>query len=230
MDQRACPKCGAENPSTAGFCWQCYGRFEVSESSAATVGTVTAGPLARASVLAPPAPPPPYPGPTTTGTSAMSWVTRGLVLVVAAVGGWLAVDWFLNRSPFPEEIAGQPRMESEQARDFQEFLQSAAETLDLEMESAFYGRTLPAFMLLTIALPEGTTADQLWAQLDAASADVMQPFPIQDGSDFGCAPGAQGFGAMCVWIEDGLLVEVDGLSASVEELEPIARDLRDELG
>lgn len=229
MEQRACPQCAAENPSTAGYCWQCYGHFDSSEGPSAAAGTVTEGPLARAGVLAPPAPPPLHPAPTTGGT-AVSWVVRGVVLVVAAVGGWLAVDWFLNRSPFPEEIAGQPRIESEEARDVQEFLQSAAEMLDLEMESAFYGRGMPSFMMLTITLPEGTTADQLWAQLDAASADVMQPYPIPDGSDFGCAPGAQGFGAMCVWVEDDLLVEVDGLSSSVEELETIARDLRAELG
>jgi hypothetical protein len=222
VSERICDRCGGQNRPDAAYCWQCYASFGTGRGSepiragrigpaAAAAGNGT-GPVATAS-------PPTSPTPETTGTAWGRWLVKGVVFVLGFAGGWWAVNhFFFGGFPFPDQMAGQPRVESEEVRDAADAIASFAEILDVEMEMAFYGtETEPVYVMFAFEIPD---------QVPLPGAQPFSPTPTGDIA-FQCAPDAQGAG--CVWGQDGHMVGVGGVSQTVEELDPVARALQAEL-
>jgi hypothetical protein len=239
MDERTCVKCGANSAAGAEYCWQCYTPFGVPAAvSAPTSGGPLTAALGRgpgagtpAAVLTDPATvtrwQPIHGSARETG---LRWLVRGLVFVAAAAAGYVGYQWLFGGFPFPDEVAGQGRMESAQARDIQEYLAEAGDLIGLEYEAAFYGDgPLPRFVMHAVVLPDGRNGRQVWKELDTAAGGVMDPYPVAPGADVGCADASTGEGALCVWVQDDVLVELDGLGLSAAELEPLADQVRGEL-
>jgi hypothetical protein len=142
-------------------------------------------------------------------------VWRGLLFVVGFAGGWWVVNQlFFDGFPFPDQVAGQPRVESREAEEATEALSALGGLLDVEMEFAFYGPEVqPAYVMFAFELPERLLP-----------LDVQ---PTSRGSiPFQCRTDVQGSG--CIWEVEGMIVGLGG-SGTPEELEPVARRVRAEL-
>jgi hypothetical protein len=224
MDERTCDQCGAQNPINAAYCWQCHARWDGSASPSAPVrpGTIRAAPVGAygggpgGSVLT--APPPPHVG----APAGRSWgrlLAAAVVFVAGVAGGWWLVDrLFFGGFPFPDEVAGQERVDSEVARDAADVIASIGEILDVDMEMAFYGTDLrPAYVMVAFELP------------DAGAVTQVPPFGGASAGDFSfqCGPDAQG--AACLWEEGGTVVGIGGIGQTPEQLEPVARRVRTDL-
>jgi hypothetical protein len=144
---------------------------------------------------------------------------KGVVFVLAFGGGWWAVNhFFFGGFPFPDQVSGQPRVESERARDAAEAIASIAEMLDVEMEMAFYGtEAQPAYVMFAFEIPD---------QVALPGAQLFSQSPAGE-IPFQCGPDAQG--AACVWDHDGRVVGVGGIGQTVEQLDPVARQVQAEL-
>jgi hypothetical protein len=147
------------------------------------------------------------------------WVVKGVLFVVGFAGGWWAVHhFFFSGFPFPDQVAGQARVDTEAARDAAEAVASLAEILNVDVEMAFYGtEAQPAYVMFAFEVPEGLplTGAPPFSQTGSG------------GIPFQCAPDAQGAG--CVWEQDGTVVGVAGIGQTVDQLDPVARQVRSEL-
>jgi ribosomal protein L40E len=228
VDERACPSCGAQNAATAEYCWQCLTRFggppagapEGSVRGSALRAALGTGPGAGtpAAVLTEPV--------TTTrwqpqhSTDRMARVAvKVLVGLVAALVGFVGYRWLTRGFPFPGEIAGFERTDAEESEQASAAIESIAQVLGVEVEAAFYGDVLqPTYVMSAFEMPaEGPLVG-------------VQPFggaPGGGGIRFQCGPDAQG--AACVWEQDGRLVGIAGVGQTVEQLEPVARQVHAEL-
>jgi hypothetical protein len=231
MDEQTCPRCGAKSAAGAAYCWQCFARFADPAPAESQVGpTATAGPLAAAlgrgpgagtpaAVISEPATVTRWQPQQKAGRdAALGWVVRGLVFVVAAVGGYFGYQWLFGGFPFPDEVGGYERVESDDVEGAAEAVASIAEILEVEMEIALYGSEIqPAYVMFVFEVPE-----------EGALAGV-QPFggPASGEIGFQCGPDAQGAG--CVWEQEGQLVGLGAIGQTVEQLEPVARQVKAEL-
>jgi hypothetical protein len=219
VNERACARCGAQNPAAAAFCWQCFASF----AGEAPAGPVRAGKIGPAAyggtggVMAPPAPAPM--STTTSSTGWTRWVIKGVLFLVGFAAGWWAVDhFFFSGFPFPDEIAGQPRAESDATRDAAEAFSEIAEIFNVEMEMALYGSEIqPTYIMFAFEVPE---------ELPLGGAPGLS----QTGTGeipFQCAPDSTG--AACVWGLDGSMVGLGAFGQTVEQLDPVARQVQAEL-
>jgi hypothetical protein len=218
MNERACERCGAENRADASYCWRCYTPF-----GGATPPTVTAagriGAAAYASGSRSVATAPSTLAPATAGGDRAAWVVKGVVFVLAFAGGWWLVNHFLfSGFPFPDEVAGYERVESDEAREAVEAIAAFGQAFDFEMEMAFYGtEARPAYMMFVFEVPE---------QMPPTAA---KPFGASSGSlPFQCQEEVQG--TSCYWSDrDGNVLGVGGFGRSLAEVEPVARRVRADL-
>jgi hypothetical protein len=213
MDQRHCDRCGAENPSDAVYCWQCHARWGGAHSGAAPTRT---GMIRAASFKGDATSPVLTASPDVRPAQAAerSWsrlVLTGLFLVVGFAGGWWLVDrLFFSGFPFPDQVAGQPRVESELATDASEAIASIGEIFDVEMEMAFYGTGVtPVYVMFAFEVPD--------------SPILPQATPVGPGGEvaFQCMPDVQG--SACVWSRDDTIVGLAGVGQTVEQIDPVAR-------
>jgi hypothetical protein len=219
MDQRVCPQCDAENRGDAAFCWQCHARWD----AAPEVATPRLGGIRSASLGGPSTtlvgttPRPPVPA-EATGRPWPRLVLTGLLFVAGFAGGWWLVDrLFFSGFPFPDQVDGQPRIESDLTNEASEVLSSIGELLDVETEMAFYGTdTASAYMMFAFEVPQGA------------------PIPLSGGPvaggdvEFQCQPHTSG--SACVWSSGETVVGLGAFGRPVEELEPVARTVQAELG
>jgi hypothetical protein len=226
MDEHACAQCGAQNRADAQYCWQCYAPVGGSgAASAATApsraGTIRAATIGGAAggngsaVMTAPSPTPVQP---VRGTSPWAWVVRAVLFAAAFAGGWWLVNhFFFGGFPFPDQVAGHERVESENARDAAEAITAFGEAFNLEMEMAFYGPEVqPVYMMFVFEMPEGVPL-------------AGQPFGGPTGSaPFQCQEQPQG--ASCFWTgEDGQVIGVGGMGKPAAEVEPVARQVQSDL-
>jgi hypothetical protein len=220
VDERTCDQCGAQNPIDAAYCWQCYARWDGSASPSAPVrpGTIRAAPVGAygggpgGSVLT--APPPPHVG----APAGRSWgrlLAAAVVFVAGFAGGWWLVDrLFFGGFPFPDEVAGHERVDSDRAEEVADALASLGGLLDVEMEFAFYGSEIePAYVMFAFEIPDGINPTSL------------QGFPIGDVR-FQCRPESEG--SSCFWQHDGMIVGLGG-NGPPAGIEPVARRVQTEL-
>lgn len=219
MDERTCPQCGVQNPPASVYCWQCYARFD--DGYAPTIGPVRAGtirpaqPSQTGAVLTAPAPP--HLATTPPHRPMAGWVVKGVFFVLSFAGGWWAVDhFFFSGFPFPDQVAGQPRVESQAAEQVADALSQMGQALDVEMEFAFYGSEIdPAYVMFAFEVP------------DAGSLGGVPGLTGSDGSiPFQCSPDFQG--SACIWEHEGMAVGLGG-PGTPDQIEPVARQVRAEL-
>jgi hypothetical protein len=226
MDEHACANCGAQNRDDAAYCWRCYtpvGRTSApvamvparaGASRSTTVGEYGGGNgsgMRNAS--------PSSPVGTTRETSSMAWLFRAVLFVAAFAGGWLLVNhFFFSGFPFPDQIAGHQRVDSQNARDAAETITAFGQAFDMEMETAFYGSEVqPEYMMFVFEMPEG---------LPMAGS---QPFTGAAGPvPFTCQEQVEG--ASCFWSgDDGKFVGLGGFGKPAADVEPVARRVQAEL-
>jgi hypothetical protein len=227
------------------FCWQCfapYGRSAaprpVGAGVAQAVGDspaptgVAAGPLARpgGSAITEALRGPSATGTSSvpseapTGTSRIPAVVKVVVTLTLAVGGFVGWRLLFGGLPFPEEVAGQPRIENETTEQATELMSSISGLLGAELEVAYYGdtATAPAYVVYVMTLPEGSA-------LDEAITVSGGPLAELESGGMTCVPDVQG--SSCTWLQaEGELVGVGGFGLTPEDLRPVARDVRADIG
>jgi hypothetical protein len=160
-------------------------------------------------------------------------VTLG-VGALAFVGGWLGVGVLLGGGfPFPDDVAGQPRLVGESVDDMERLYRDLFDVVGLEVSMAAYGTgPMPSHVLFVVDIPSGQTVEDVWRRLDQASGGMAPAAPVRTGGpDFGCLDDPMGRGgASCLWFDDASLVELYGVTATSRVLEPVALDVRDQTG
>jgi hypothetical protein len=248
VDDQACTSCGAQRKPGTDFCWQCYAPYRrtaaaqpvgaVTGSAASggstSAGTVAAGPLARPGGSAPSTTlTDALRGPSATGTTTVpsvepsesSWMGTAIkvaVFLAFAVGGFLAWRLLFGGFPFPEEIAGQPRIENDTTEEATELISSFTRSFGAELEMAVYGdeATAPSYVLYVVTLQEGGGLDQAVAVPGHPLGELMS-------GRMTCAADPQG--SSCTWLEgEDELIGVAGYGLSPEEVRPVAREVRAE--
>jgi hypothetical protein len=158
MTLQACPRCGADNGSSATACLTCGGALVAGHPA------VTADPPAAMSAVGVAPPPPPAtaglpPAPPRRADMAMdrAWSSAGTVptaqapnapsrrgavvggivaaVVALAVGGWFALR---DGGGLPDAIGGVPRLDTPEARAFEEQIRST-EFAGITFRGAMYG-------------------------------------------------------------------------------------------
>ena len=166
-----------------------------------------------------PALPGPAPLPPTRNDSTKKLAAGGAAFVVGLVGGWLGFSALFGGVSFPDEIAGESRIESEVVDQGVELIQSivAATGLDIEIDYAFYGSQVSPKYMMFVGEFDQEALDSMAA---SAGEDVPSSMPVT------CSPDRQG--AACLWVEDYTLVGLYGWGASPEALNPTAQQLSTE--
>jgi hypothetical protein len=231
--QRACGRCGADNAPGAQYCWQCYTSFG-GPAGTAQATPATAGPLATAIGRGPGAGTPSAvvsEAPTITRwqpqhgaakDAAVRWVVRGLVVAVAAVGGYLAYQRLFGGFPFPDQVAGQPRLESDVVEEAEDLIASMVGAFNVEVEIAMYGPALPQYLVAALEVPDGQLTEQFYQGFVSGSgvtADAVDPNAVTCGA----APGGV---TQCSWVQEDTVVLVQGLVNTGVDLQPVAEDVR----
>jgi len=245
VDEKVCSSCGAQRKPGTDFCWQCYTPYGRSAAQPATVaagplggspspGPVSAGPLARpggsggASTVSDA-----LRGQSATGTTAVpsptaggsSWIgpaIKAVVFLAVAVGAFLAWRFLFAGFPFPEEIAGQPRMEGEQAEELSRLVEDIGALAEADFDVALYGTgPVPAFMMY-VAEFEDPAAIELQGRRDPNSVAELKSGSIS------CTAEPQG--SSCSWLEGETTLIGVGAFGQTSELFPVARDVRSDLG
>lgn len=205
-DRSLCPSCGAENPRSAGFCWQCYSSFT------------------RPGVSVSPSMPPPPAMPAQAGPSKAA---RIAVAVVTSLVAMFGVRFLFHKSPsLPDSLNGQPRMTTQVVKDFERQMVEDGKSSNLEVAAAGYGTgTTPSFLVMLIHGRAIESTDELFdrfvdgmasggATVDRAGTRSGQ----RDGTEYRCVPVTppQGQAAACMWRDDGTVGIVLDLDAGVD--------------
>lgn len=222
MSERTCDQCGAQSRAEAAYCWRCHASF--GGGAPGVAGTIRAGSIrprpagigghaGNGSAVLVADPPSGVERP-----SDGSWVglLKAVLLIGAFAGGWWLVDhFFFGEFPFPDQVAGYERVESETARDASQAIAAFSQALDVEMEMAFYGtETQPVYMMFVFEMPE---------QLPLMGAQPGSPGSIP----FGCQEQAQG--SSCFWSgQDGKVLGLGGFGVPAAQVEPVARQIQAE--
>lgn len=226
MEEHTCAQCGAQNRDDAAYCWQCYTPVGGTAAPVATVPTrggairsATVGEYGGGNGSGVMTAPPSTPVGTTREARPWAWVLRAVLFVAAFAGGWLLVNhFFFGGFPFPSQVAGHERVDSENARDAAEAITGFGQAFDLEIEMAFYGsEAQPAYMMFVFEMPEGLPTAGAEPFTGAAGA---VPFTCQEQIE----------GASCFWSgEGGQFVGLGGFGKPAAEVEPVARQVHAEL-
>jgi hypothetical protein len=149
-------------------------------------------------------------------------VVKVVVLIAFAAGGFLAWRLFFAGFPFPDEVAGHPRIETEATDEATELISELTRSLGADLEMAFYGDEAspqPSYVVYMMTLPEDSP-------LVAVPGDPLGE--LMSGG-MACAPSVQG--SNCNWLDDeDRVVGVAGYGLPPEDVEVAAREVRAELG
>lgn len=229
MDERTCGNCGAKSAAGAEYCWQCYARFgPPAAAPPPTVGPALTAALGRgrgagtpsATMTEDPTITRWQPTHQPTRSRVLGWLVRGAVFAVAAVGGYVGYQWLFGGFPFPDEIAGQERVDSERAEDAAAVGASIGRILGVDMEMAFYGSEVtPVYVMFAFEVPESVSSLSTLAGSDLSrNADGSIPFQCRQDVD----------GASCFWERDGTVVGIGG-GGTPGQLRPVARQVHADL-
>jgi hypothetical protein len=169
-------------------------------------------------------------GQSATGTSAVaspvaegsSWIGPAIKVVLflaVAVGGFLGWRFLTAGFPFPDEIAGQPRIEGEQTEEFSRLVEDIAALADAEVEVALYGEgPLPSYTMFVAEYEDPDVLDL------GALADPAYVADLKSGNT-ACTADVQG--STCSWLEgEATLIGVGSFDQTPEQLLSVARGVR----
>jgi hypothetical protein len=214
VEQRhACASCGSENASDADFCWRCLDPFP---KVPPTPGVGRGLPPAPAT-WSPPAPAPPRPARSST-------LVGAVVSIVAAVAAYVGVQYLMGPSvSLPDRLAGAERLDDQESRRFERYMDDEGERYGIEVDAGVYGRGLgPGFFVILVDASTVETTDQLFDALvlgfSQAGAIVDRSDAISGsrlGSDYRCVEASAGGGTAvaCMWRDDdnvGIVLEMLG--------------------
>ena len=237
MDERACPSCGAQNAATAQYCWQCFTGFAgpapgaVSEQPArgamlsSALGTGPGAGTPSAVVTEPATMTRWQPHHATTGDRVSGWVVRSLVVVLAALVGFLGYRWLTRGFELPDEIAGQPQMEGELVEGFEDLMDSLVGVLDVEFDMGLYGSGFPAYLLMAAEVPDGQDVGMFYQGFVAGAGTSTGP---ADPTAVTCV-AMPGGGAQCSWVTDETVLLLQGFTATDGDLQAVAEGVRADL-
>jgi hypothetical protein len=211
--KRLCTACGSESAPDATFCWRCLTPFaQVPPPPAIGVGR-TLSPL------------PPMPASEPAGRKRSPSKLAGLLVsAVAAVGGYLGVQYLLGPSvALPGTLAGQQRLSDRDAEEFERYMAEEGDRYGIHAEGGVYGTPgAPRFFVILVDAAAIETTDQLFdalvsgfvqagATVDSAGATSGE----RRGSDYRCvaASAAGGTAVSCMWRDEGnvgIVLEVPG--------------------
>lgn len=228
-DRSLCPSCGAENPRSAGFCWQCYTSFtQTPAGDAATLAGVSTTAFFRPGVsTAPSMPLPPAPPALARPLAGPSKAARVAVAVVASLAAVFGVRLLLHNSPsLPDSLNGQPRMTTQEVKDFERQMVEDGKSSNLDVAAAGYGTgATPSFLVMLINGRAIESTDELFdrfvAGLATGGATVDRTGTqsgARDGTDYRCVPvnALQRQAAACMWRDDETVGIVLNLDAGVD--------------
>jgi hypothetical protein len=227
-DRSLCPSCGAENPRSAGFCWQCYTSFTRTPTGATTTPTgVSTTASFRPGVSAAPLMPPPPAMPVQAGPTGSSKLARITVAIVAALVAMFGVRFLFHKSlSLPDSLNGQPRMTTQAAKDFERQMVADGKSSNLDVAAAGYGTgATPSFLVLLIQGRAIESTDELFdrfvdgmasggATVDRTATQTGE----RDGTEYRCVPvsAPQMQAAACMWRDGGTVGIVLDLNAGVD--------------
>jgi hypothetical protein len=213
--KRVCAACGSESSPDASFCWRCLAPFaQVPPTPAIGVGRETAMP--------------PAPTPVTTSgqgpRAGTSKIARAMVSVVAALGGYLGVQYLMSSHPsLPDSLAGAQRLDDADSEEFERYTAEEGDRYGIDAEASVYGSSLgPQFFVILVDAAAIETTDQLFDALVAgfaqagAEVDARGATSGERGeSDYRCvsAKAAGRTAVACMWRDDGnvgIVLEVPG--------------------
>jgi hypothetical protein len=239
MEERACPSCGAQNPVAAEYCWQCFTRFagpppgttpgtpSRGSALAAAIGT---GPGAGtpSAVVTEPATMTRWQPQTPTGDRVAGWAVKALVVVLAAVVGFIGYRWLTRGLELPEQVGGQPRMEGELVEGFQDLLDSVTSTFDVEVDMELYGRGFPTYLLMAAEVPDGQDVAGFYQGFVAGagtSTGIVDPTAVTCVAIAGTAAA----GAQCSWAQHDTVLILQGFTTTEDDLAAVAEGVRSDL-
>jgi hypothetical protein len=214
VDQkRVCTACGSESAPDASFCWRCLAPFaQVPPTPPIGIGRGTGMP--------------PAPQPTAQPESApgSSKIARVVVSAVAALGGYLGVQYLLGSDlSLPEELAGAQRLTDAESKEFERYTSEEGDRYGIDAEGGVYGSALgPQFFVILVDAAAVETTDELFDALvtgfaqAGAEVDERGATSGQRGdSDYRCVGARAGGGTAvaCMWRDDGnvgIVLEVPG--------------------
>jgi hypothetical protein len=212
--KRVCAACGSESAPDASFCWRCLAPFaQVPPTPAIGIGRATA---------MPPAPMAPTGQGTTSGGT--SKVTRALVSVVAALGGYFGVQYLLgSHATLPDQLAGAQRLADADSKEFERYTAEEGDRYGIDAEGGVYGSALgPQFFVILVDAAAAETTDELFDALlvgfAQAGAEVDEHGAAsgeRGESDYRCVSAKAGGGSAvaCMWRDNGnvgIVLEVPG--------------------
>ena len=214
--KHACASCGSENAADADFCWRCLVPFP---KVPPTPGVPVSG---RGLPPAPAAWSPP--APTQARPARSSALVVAAVSIVAAVAAYLGVQYLMGPSvSLPDRLAGAERLDDQESRRFERYMDDEGERYGIEVEGGVYGGGLgPEFFVILVDATAVETTDQLFDALvvgfSQAGAVVDRSAAISGsrlGSDYRCVEASAGGGSAvaCMWRDDdnvGIVLEMPG--------------------
>jgi hypothetical protein len=238
MDERACPSCAAQNAVSAEYCWQCFTPFtgpppratpqtpSRGSALAAAIGTGPGAGTPSAVVTEPATMTRWQPQTSTTGDRLARLAVKGLVVVLAALVGFLGYRWLTAGLELPEEVGGQPRMEGELVESFEDLLDSLTGTFDVEVEMGIYGTVVPLYMLAAAEVPDGQDVDVFYQGFASGSGTATGAV---DPNAVTCLALPGGTGAQCSWVLQETVFLLQGFTTTEDDLAAVAEAVRSDL-
>jgi hypothetical protein len=237
MDERACSSCGARNAAAAQYCWQCLTPFggppartapEAPSRGTDLTAAIGTGPGAGtpSAMIAEPATMTRWQPQTSSGGRMAGWAVRGLVVVLAALVGFLGYRWLTGGLELPERVDGQPRMEGRLVEEFEDLLDGLTGAFDVEVEMGIYGSLFPVYMLAAAEVPEGQDVEAFYRGFVSGSGTATGTVDPEAVTCLGM-PG--GTGAQCSWVLDETVLLLQGFTASEADLAAVAETIRSDL-
>jgi len=214
--KRVCGACGSENAPDAGFCWRClvpFAQLPPPPGAVGRPGTASAAPPRWQS-----------PTPSAPQSRSSSKLVGAIVSIVAAVGGYLGVQYLLGSDlSLPDSVAGAQRLTDPASQRFEEFTADEGDRYGIDAEGGVYGSSLtPEFFVILVDGSAVETTDQLF---DALVVGFSQAGAVVDeagtssgnrgASDYRCVGADAGPERVvaCMWRDDsnvGIVMAVPG--------------------
>lgn len=237
-EKRACPSCGADNPVSSKFCWQCYVPFQPPAPLMPAAPPNGGSVIAARPGMAPQGPSPmPMPAPESSSSGPVSTITKLVVGALAAAVGYFGVQSFLGSSvEMPASIAGSPRMTDAAAKEFETSTINEAKDWDLDVQAGVYGSAAPEIFLILIDDAAIETTDQLFDSLTMGMSEAGATVGEDDvlsgehnGSEYRCI-GVSGNGldaSACMWRSDANVGIILDVTRGLDEIEPVLFETHD---
>lgn len=208
--QSTCAGCGADNKPQAPFCWQCYAPFAPAAPLPARSASPSMPPVpgvARPFGLAPTSAPVPVP----TRSRAGMFVLIGVGIVTVIIISTVVRNMLTPTYHVPESLAGQPRLHTQEAQQFEQSMAEQGDKYDIAFESAVYGQgdQPDVFVVLANGRAE-ESADELFDDflggVESTGVTVERSATVtgeHDGAQYRCVPLEARIQAVaCIWRED----------------------------